>query len=160
MDTKTVSDSAIFEQINSEDLNGEGSFFEGKFFQIAHSLAGIVAQRHTGYPCTVQFINSVRFINPFFPGDMLIGKASVNRTWLYSLEVGIKIVAEDLRTLEEKDILSAYFTLKAFDEDHHPIEIEPIITETAEQIQRFEDAEVRRRHCLNFLPDDELVRRC
>ena len=86
-------------------------------------------------------------------GDILLCCASVNRAWITTLEVGVKVVAEDFRSLDQKDVFSAYFTFAAVDDDFRPIEIAPVIPESPEQIQRFQDAEVRhRRH----LEDDNL----
>ena len=60
------------------------------------------------------------------------------------MEVGVKVIAEDFRTLEQKDIFSAYFTFVAVDDDHKPVEIVPVIPETPEQVKRFHEAEERR----------------
>ena len=59
-----------------------------------------------------------------------------------------KVIAEDFRTLEQKDILSAYFTFVAMDEENNPVEIIPVVPETSEQIKRFEAAEKRRQYRL------------
>lgn len=112
--------------------------------EIIDTLAAIVAKRHCGCVCVTLGIDSVRFLNPARRGDILVCMASVNRTWRTSMEVGVKVVAEDFRTLEHKDILSAYFTFVAVDDNHKPVEIIPVIPETPEQKQRFEDAERRR----------------
>lgn len=112
--------------------------------QIADTLAAIVAKRHCGTVCVTLGIDSVRFQNPAKRGDILVCMASVNKTWSTSMEVGVKVIAEDFRTLEQKDIFSAYFTFVAVDEDHKPVEIVPVIPETALQQKRFEEAEKRR----------------
>jgi len=64
------------------------------------------------------------------------------------MEIGVKVIAEDFRTLEHKDILSAYFTFVAVDDDHKPIEIIPVIPETPDQLMRYDEAEARRRYRL------------
>lgn len=115
---------------------------------VIDNLAAIVAKRHTGRVCVTLGIDSVRFLNPARHGDILVCKASVNRTWNTSMEIGVKVIAEDFRTLEHKDILSAYFTFVATDDDLKPVEILPVIPETAEQVERFEQAEIRREYRL------------
>ena len=112
--------------------------------EIIDTLAAIVAKRHSGQVCVTLGIDSVRFLNPARRGDILVCMASVNRTWRTSMEVGVKVVAEDFRTLEHKDILSAYFTFVAVDDNHKPVEIVPVIPETDMQVKRYEDAERRR----------------
>jgi acyl-CoA hydrolase len=79
-------------------------------------------------------------------GDRITCHAAITRTWPTSLEVGIQMSSEDFRTLEHKEILTAYFSFAAVDDDGTSIEIAPIIPETPEQIRRFHDAEERRRY--------------
>jgi acyl-CoA hydrolase len=147
MQGKSVSASAIIDQVIEvfpNDLNPHGTLFGGRVLQIADSLAAIVSKRHTGRVCVTLGIDSVRFINPAQRGDILVCKCSVNRTWRTSLELGVKVLAEDFRTLKQKDILRAYFTFVATDDHHRPVEVIPVIPETEEQKRRFEQAEIRR----------------
>lgn len=148
MEGKPVSASAIIDQVMEvfpNDLNPHGTLFGGKLMQLVDNLAAIVAKRHSGRVCVTLGIDSVRFLNPARHGDILVCKASVNKTWRTSMEVGVKVIAEDFRSLEQKDILSAYFTFVAIDDDLKPIEVIPVIPETADQIVRFEAAEKRRK---------------
>jgi acyl-CoA hydrolase len=147
MEGKPVSASAIIDQVVEvfpNDLNPHGVLFGGKLMQVIDNLAAIVAKRHSGKVCVTLGIDSVRFINPAHHGDILVCKASVNKTWNTSMEIGVKVIAEDFRTLEQKDILSAYFTFVAMDDENKPTDILPVIPETPEQIKRFNDAEQRR----------------
>lgn len=151
MDSKPVSASSVIDQVIEvfpNDLNPHGTLFGGRVMQIVDTLAAIVAKRHCGRVCVTLGIDSVRFLNPARRGDILVCMASVNRTWHTSMEVGVKVVAEDFRTLEQKDILSAYFTFVAVDDDHKPTEIIAVKPETPEQLKRFQQAEIRRRHRL------------
>ena len=144
---KPVSDSAIIDQVVEvfpNDLNPHGTLFGGRVMQIVDALAAIVAKRHSGLVCVTLGIDSVRFLSPARRGDILVCKASVNRTWRTSMEVGVKVIAEDFRTLEHKDIFSAYFTFVALGEDDKPIEVMPVIPETPEQLARYKQAELRR----------------
>lgn len=148
MEGKPVAASAILDQVIEvfpNDLNPHGTLFGGRVMQIVDSLAAIVAKRHSGRVCVTLGIDSVRFLNPARRGDILVCMASVNKAWNTSMEVGVKVVAEDFRTLEQKDILSAYFTFVAVDDEHKPIEIIPVFPETEEQIKRYKEAEERRR---------------
>ncbi|MBS0625851.1 MAG: acyl-CoA thioesterase [Verrucomicrobia bacterium] len=151
MEGKPVSASQIVDQVVEvfpNDLNPHGTLFGGRVMQIVDTLAAIVAKRHSGKVCVTLGIDSVRFLNPARRGDILVCMASVNRTWRTSMEVGVKVVAEDFRTLDHKDILSAYFTFVAVDDDHKPVEIIPVIPETPEQMKRFDEADLRRRYRL------------
>lgn len=152
MEGKPVSASAIIDQVVEvfpNDLNPHGTLFGGKLMQVVDNLAAIVAKRHSGRVCVTLGIDSVRFLNPARHGDILVCKASVNKTWKTSMEIGVKVVAEDFRTLEQKDILSAYFTFVAMDDDLKPVEVIPVVPETQEQLQRYKAAERRRLHRLS-----------
>ncbi len=151
MEGKPVSASAIIDQVVEvfpNDLNPHGTLFGGKLMQVVDNLAAIVAKRHSGRVCVTLGIDSVRFLNPARHGDILVCKASVNKTWNTSLEIGVKVIAEDFRSLEQKDILSAYFTFVAMDDELKPVEVIPVIPETPEQIKRFKEAERRRQYRL------------
>jgi acyl-CoA hydrolase len=65
------------------------------------------------------------------------------------MEIGVKVIAEDFRTLEQKDILTAYFTFVAMDDELKPVEIIPVVPETQEQIVRYKAAEKRRQYRLS-----------
>lgn len=153
MEGKPVSASAIIDQVVEvfpDDLNPHGTLFGGRALQIADSLAAIVSKRHSGTICVTLGIDSVRFISPARRGDILVCKSSVNRAWNTSLEVGVKILSEDFRTLEQREILTAYFTFVAVDDDHKPMRVIPVIPETPDQIRRYEEAEARRKRRLSF----------
>ncbi|MBI5272922.1 MAG: acyl-CoA thioesterase [Chlamydiia bacterium] len=152
MEGKPVSVSMVIDQVVEvfpNDLNAHGTLFGGRVLQIVDTLAAIVAKRHSGVVCVTLGIDSVRFPNPARRGDILVAMASVNRTWHTSMEVGVKVIAEDFRTLSQKDILSAYFTFVAVDDDHKPVSVIPVIPETPEQIARFAAADRRRKFRLN-----------
>lgn len=151
MEGKPVSASAIIDQVVEvfpNDLNSHGTLFGGRLMQLVDTLAAIVAKRHSGRVCVTLGIDSVRFLNPARRGDILVCKASVNKAWHTSMEIGVKVVAEDFRTLEHKDILSAYFTFVAMDDESKPVEIVSVIPETPEQMQRYKAAELRRKQRL------------
>lgn len=145
---KSVSSSAIVDQVVEvfpNDLNSHGTLFGGRVLQIVDSLAAIVAKRHSGHVCVTLGVDSVRFLNPARRGDILVCMASVNRTWNTSMEVGVRVLAEDFRTLEQKEILSAYFTFVAIDDDHKPTSVIPALPETPEEWKRYHEAEERRK---------------
>jgi acyl-CoA hydrolase len=146
---KTVSETAVQDQtavVYPNDLNAYGTLFGGRVMELCDRLAGVVARRHSGRVCVTLGIDSVRFLAPARHGDTLVFKASVNRVWNTSMEVGIKVFAEDFRSLQKKHIVSAYFTFVAVDDHMKPVEIDPVIPETKEEIRRFEQAEERRKH--------------
>jgi acyl-CoA hydrolase len=151
MKGKTVSASAVIDQVIEvfpNDLNSHGTLFGGRLMQIVDMLAAIVAKRHCGKVCVTLGIDSVRFLSPAKRGDILICQASVNKTWHTSMEVGVKVFAQNFRTLEQKHILSAYFTFVAMSDDDQtadrPVGIFAVVPESVDEIRRHKEAEVRR----------------
>lgn len=145
---KKVSASAIHDQtavVFPNDLNAYGTLFGGRVLDLCDRTAGVVAKRHSGRVCVTLAIDSVRFLAPAKHGDILVFKASVNRVWRTSMEIGIKVYKEDYKTLERVHILSAYFTFVALDDKLKPTAIAPVIPETAEEKRRFDQAETRRK---------------
>jgi acyl-CoA hydrolase len=149
LQAKTVSESAIHDQVDvvfPNDLNTHGTLFGGKVLEKADRLCAIVAKRHTGKVCVTLAIDSVRFLAPAKHGDILILQASINRVWRTSMEIGIRVTAEDFMTDKKTRIFSAYFTFVALDDKLRPVPIAAVIPVTEEEKRRFEQAEIRRQH--------------
>jgi len=147
MDARPVSFSALDHQISlvfPNDLNVNGTLFGGKLLELGDWICAIVAKRHSQRVCVTLGLDSVRFLAPATSGDILVLKASLNRAWNTSMEVGLKVLAEDFRTMEQRHIFSAYFTFVALGETFRPIKIPQVIPETADQKRRYEEAEMRR----------------
>lgn len=148
---KPVSFSAIHDQtavVFPNDLNSYGTLFGGRVLELSDWLCGVVAKRHSSKVCVTLAIDSVKFLAPAKKGDILVFQASVNRAWHTSMEIGIKVYAEDFKTMKRRHIFSAYFTFVALDKDLKPSKVPEVIPETLEEKRRFKDAEKRRRQRL------------
>lgn len=147
MQGKSVAESAIHDQTSvvfPNDLNAYGTLFGGRVLDLCDRVAGVVAKRHSGKVCVTLGIDSVRFLAPAKHGDILVFKASMNRVWKTSMEIGLKVFKEDFRTQERVHILSAYFTFVALDDHLKPVEIPPVLPHSADEKRRYEQAEKRR----------------
>ena len=147
LDPKPVSHSAIHDQtaiVFPNDLNTIGTLFGGRVMEMADRVAAVVTKRHTGRVCVTLGIDSVRFLTPARHGDILVLQAAVNRVWRSSMEVGVKVLAEDFKTLERRHIFSAYFTFVGVDDALCPVEIPPVLPQTDEDHRRCRQAEERR----------------
>src|SRR4051794_6166425 len=147
LSAKPVSASAINDQtqiVFPNDLNSMGTLFGGRVIERADLVAAVVAKRHAGRSCVTLGIDSVRFLASARHGDILIFKAAVNRVWKSSMEIGMKVFAEDFHTMQRKHIVSAYFTFVGVDEKLCPVEIAAIIPETEDEKRRFQEADERR----------------
>jgi len=152
MKPRLVSFSAIEDQTSlvfPNDLNTYGTLFGGRVLELGDWIAGIVAKRHSSKVSVTLGLDSVRFLAPARSGDILILKAACNRAWRTSMEIGLKVFAEDFRTLERRHIFSAYFTFVALGDDLRPTQIPPILPETKDEKRRYEEAEARRKKRLH-----------
>jgi acyl-CoA hydrolase len=153
---KKVSESAIDNyrlELSLEKLSPDGIIYGSKILELISSVAKKVAENHAEIKCITQGIDFIRYFSPVKIGDILICKASVNRVWETSMEVGIKVIAEDFRLLEEKRILSAYFTFVGLDDNNKLLKLKPILPQIGLQKKRYIEAEKRRklrlkRNCL------------
>ncbi len=145
--TKTVSDSAIeghVYKVFPNDLNAHGTAFGGMIMAKCDRLSLVVAERHSGHVCVTASVDSMHFMSPAKENDTLIFKVSINRAWGSSMEVGVKVEAENSYTGESKHILSAYFTFVALDKNDRPAQVPSLMVETSIQERRFQQAAIRR----------------
>ena len=139
---KSVSLSAIQERILNPSKGCQHT--QAKVLEILSSLALKVAQKHADSVCLALGIECLEFYHSINEKDLLMAKIAVNRSWENYMEIGVKLIKEDFRLLEQKKVLSAYFHYKAIDANHNPIMIPRVIPETKEECKRFREAEIRR----------------
>lgn len=147
MQGKLVAESALDNQrqaVRPEDLNDQGTVFGGHVMSLADVTAAMAARRHAGRPCVTASIDSLHFISPIYLKEDIVLYAAVNRTWKTSLEVGVKIFAENPYNGERRHVASAYLTFVALDENNRPTAVPPLIPETEEERRRYEEADQRR----------------
>lgn len=146
---KTVDQSCVHDhtyKIFPNDLNSYGTAFGGMIMAIIDRVALVVAERHSEKTCVTVSVDSIHFLNPAKKGDTLIFSAALNRSWNSSMEIGVKVVAENIKTKKKVHILSAYFTFVALDENEKPTPVAQVIPQTSAQKRRFNEAEMRRNH--------------
>jgi acyl-CoA hydrolase len=144
---KKASESKIdAEKINFFDEHSslDEFIFGGRILNLVNNIALKTANKHADVSCHTISIDFVRYYSQIKRGDYLVCKAIVNRVWDNIIEVGAQVIAEDLRSLEIKKILSAYFLFKA-DVMENSFEIPQVIPETVVEKRRFIDAEKRRK---------------
>jgi acyl-CoA hydrolase len=88
------------------------------------------------------------FLEPVKIGELLTCSATVNAAWRTSMEVGVRVEAEDARTGEKHHTSTAYLTMVAVDEQGKPIPVPPLLAESDDEKRRQREAETRRRNRL------------
>jgi len=127
------------------DGNVLGNVFGGAIMRYMDEVAGIVAFHHARKVVVTASIERMDFYAPVYVGNLLILKASVNYVGHTSMEVGVRIEAEDPLTGTTTHTGSCYLTFVALDGNGRPTLVEPIIPRTADEKRRYEEAMARRK---------------
>ncbi len=131
-----------------QDANNLGHVFGGVVMSMMDKTAAIAALRHCRHSVVTASIDRVDFREPIHLGDLLVMKASVNYVGRTSMEVGVRVEAEDLLTGKRRHTNSCYLTFVAVDRNGRPVEVPALKPESAEEIRRYQAAEARRRRRL------------
>lgn len=126
------------------DSNALGTLFGGKLMQYIDLVGAMAAVRHSRNYVVTASMDHLDFVAPVRIGELLILKASVNRAFKTSMEVGVRAMVEDVRAGTLRHVSSAYLTFVAITKDGSRVEVPQVIAETEAQKRRFEDA-LRRR---------------
>ena len=130
------------------DANGLGNVLGGKVMHLVDLAGALAGLRHARRPVVTASVDSLHFLHPVHMGELMVLRSSVNRVFRSSMEIGVKVVTEKLRTGERLHTCSAYLTFVALDERGKATQIAPVIPETEEEIRRFREAGERREYRL------------
>jgi len=128
--------------------NNLGHVFGGVMLSMMDKTAAVAAFRHCRKNVVTASIDRVDFREPILVGDLVVMKASVNFVGRTSMEVGVRVEAEELLTGRRRHTNSCYLTFVAVDKNGRPIEIPGVVAETPEQIRRQGAAGQRRKRRL------------
>ncbi len=147
MEGKKVSESAVLtaQVMSPLDANIAGNVHGGIIMKLIDDAGGAVAYRHARSNVVTVSIDRLSFLHPVFVGDLVTFKASINMAGTSSMDIGVRVEAENLITGEVRHTASAYLTYVALDADLKPKEIAPLILETEEQERRSRQALARRK---------------
>ena len=124
--------------------NTLGNVFGGVILSLVDRAGAVAAIRHAGGPCVTVSVDQVDFREPIHVGELVIARASVNYVGRTSMEVGVRIEAEDIASGTRRHTNSCYLTFVAIDEHERPRPVAPIVPETDEEQHRFRAAQTRR----------------
>lgn len=143
---KRVSESATITAriMMPTDANILGNVFGGAIMKYMDEAAAIAAFRHARRNVVTASIDRMDFISPVYVGDLLVLKAAVNYVGRTSMEIGVRIEAENLKTGEVTHTGSCFLTYVALDEDKMPVAVEAVIPVTTDEKRRHREAIARR----------------
>lgn len=147
MKAKPVSDSqvVISQMMTTLDVNNSGNVHGGVIMKLVDTTAAIAAIRHSRSVTTTASIDQLDFHHPVYVGELVTLKASVNMVGKTSMEVGVRVEAENLISGEVRHVASAYLTFVALDDERRPKQVPPLLPATAEEKKREREAQVRRK---------------
>ena len=150
MEGKPVSESrsVLSELALPNDANGLGTLLGGKLMHLVDIAGALAAARHSRQFVVTASFDHMDFLEPVMIGELVVLRASVNRAFRTSMEIGVKAWAENMRTAHTRHVASGYLTFVALDKDRVPIPVPPLIPETEDERRRFEDAGQRREYRL------------
>ncbi len=130
------------------DANSLGNLLGGKIMHLVDLAAAIAAMRHARNVVVTASMDHMDFIHPVKLGQLVRLKASVNRAFRTSMEVGVKVWMEDPVKGTVQHVSSAYLTFVAINPEGKAVPVPPAIPETVDEKRRYEQAGLRREYRL------------
>ena len=140
-DRRTIT---MSEMMTPEKANFAGNIHGGHLLQLLDKVAYACAARYSGSYVVTLSVDQVLFKKPIHLGELITCYANINYVGRTSMEVGIKVVAENLETGETRHTNSCYFTMVALDKNHKPIAIKPLVIRNELDQRRQEEAKLRK----------------
>ncbi|MFA6618572.1 MAG: acyl-CoA thioesterase [Candidatus Neomarinimicrobiota bacterium] len=132
-----------------DKVNFSGKVHGGQMLKLMDEAAYACAARYAGCYVVTLAIEKVLFRKAINVGDLVTIYASVNYTGRTSMEIGIKVIAEDLKSKTQRHSISCYFTMVAMGDKGKPVNVPKLIPESEEQKRRWNDALARRQKSQN-----------
>ncbi len=144
--TVASTQSEMTEIILPNDTNTLGHLLGGRLMHFIDLTGAMAAYRHSRTHVVTAAMDHIDFIQPVHLGDLVTLKSSVNRAFTTSMEVGVKVWAENTRTATIAHVASAYLVFVAIDAEGRKQKVPQLMPETTDEIRRYEDALRRRIH--------------
>ncbi|MBC7464580.1 MAG: acyl-CoA thioesterase [Bdellovibrio sp.] len=126
-------------------VNFSGNVHGGAILKYLDQAAYSCAARYSGQYVVTLSVDQVFFREPIHVGELVTFKSSVNYTGKTSMEIGIKVIAEDTRSKTTRHVMSSFFTMVSVDKDRKPCEVPKLVLENDTERRRYEEAQIRRK---------------
>lgn len=134
------------------DANMLGNMLGGRVMHLVDLCGAIAGMRHARTAVVTASIDQMTFLHPIHIGELVMLKSQVNRVFRTSMEVGVKVLVENLYTGQRRHTSSAYLTFVAVDAAGNRVVLPPIAPDNEEDQRRYEAAALRRAHRLANKP--------
>ena len=142
------SESILVRWMGPGDANAAGFVHGGVVMRLCDEAAGIAAIRHCGLRSVTAAVDRMTFLTPIHIAELVTFRSKVNAAWNTSMEVGVKVEAENPQSGEVRHASTAYLTMVAVDEKGQPRPVPALVPETEDEVRRQREAEVRRKNRL------------
>jgi len=142
--TAAASEVVMTQLVLPSHTNALDTIFGGVIMSWIDICAAIAAQRHSRKVVVTASMDQMSFVAPVKKGWVVNLRARVNFVAKTSMEVGVRVDAENPKTGETFHTATAYLTFVALGDDGKPSSVPPLVTDTPEDKRRFQEAESRR----------------
>jgi acyl-CoA hydrolase len=140
----SASHSELIRWMSIHDANSAGFVHGGTVMRMCDEAAGIAAIRHCRGRVVTAGMDRMTFTEPVHVGELLRCQASVNAAWNTSMEVGVRVEAENAVTGEVRHTSTAYLTMVAVDDEGRPVGVPALQAQTPDELRREAEAQLRR----------------
>lgn len=151
----SASASTLIRPMGIAEANTLGFVHGGTVMRLVDEAAALAGTRHSGRRVVTAGMDRMTFLRKINVGELLTCSATVNAVWRTSMEVGVRVEAENPMTGERHHTSTAYLTMVAIDSDGEPVSSPPLIAESENEHRRRQEAELRRKNRL--AERDEIV---
>jgi acyl-CoA hydrolase len=146
VEAKPVSESSVqlIRWMGLLDANSAGNVHGGTVMKLADEAAGLAAIKHSRQRVVTAGMDRMNFLFPIHVGELVTFSATVNAAWRTSMEVGVRVEAENPLTGESRHTNTAYLTMVALGEHGNPAPVPPLVATTPTEQRRMREAELRR----------------
>jgi acyl-CoA hydrolase len=127
-----------------DTANFSGNVHGGNLLKLLDQVAYACASRYAGTYVVTMSVDQVTFRQPIHVGELVTFLAAINYTGRTSMEVGIKVIAENIRSKVVRHVNSCFFTMVAVGDDKQPVPVPPLHPASPDELRRYEDAKHRK----------------
>jgi acyl-CoA hydrolase len=140
----SASASILVKWMGISDANAAGFVHGGAVMKLCDEAGGLSALRHCGVRVVTAAMDRMTFLHPVHVGELVSCRSQVNAVWNTSMEVGVRVEAENPRTGETRHTSTAYLTMVALDDEGRPAPVPELTVESEDERRRQREAELRR----------------